>query len=301
MDVFGNAAFDVEHALSMYARSFCTIPADSIYDKDIITSLKSILDTCHIYLIGFTPKIHFVSANQKEQRLRLSFEILSKIHVLDYELPEGGSLEADGESWYVDNGSGDRLWPNDSDIQKRLGVSMGGIKFEVKYVGQAYGQGGSRNAIHRLLKHETLQKISLKGVPHGYQLTLILLAIEPNNQLITSFNPFAKNMQDGESRIQKGLSKLFHTTEQERISLYEAALIKYFYPEFNKEFKDSFPSTNLKILQDCYEKDFSAVIAKICIDALPFRLWSDEVEPKLYHIAKHNLHRSEDRKMFFGL
>lgn len=184
---------------------------------------------------------------------------------------------------------------------KRLAELMDPIKFEVKYVGQAYGQDGSRSAIDRLLKHETLQKIALKGVPQGYRITLLLLAIEPSNRMITSINPFAKNTQDGEARIQQGLSKFFNTTEQERISLYEAALIRYFYPEFNKEFKDSFPSTNLKILQDCHEKDFSAVVAEICIDELPFRLWSSAVNPKLYHIAKHDLHKDEDRRMFFGL
>ncbi len=99
-------------------------------------------------------------------------------------------------------------------------------------------------------------------------------------------NPYAQNTEDGPSRIRQGLDKLYNTSEAERISLYEAALIRYFYPDFNKEFKDSFPSTNLKILQDCYEKDFAAVIAEICIDELPFHLWSSSVPPKLHHLAK---------------
>ena len=285
----------------MYALSFCTIPAEGIYDKDALASLSPVLDKCHIYLIGYTPRIEFIEAEQKDQHLLLSFEILSEKHVLDYELPEGFSLRTDGDLWYVGDASGRRFWPNENELLTRLAASTDAIKFEVKYVGQAYGQDGSRNAIDRLLKHETLQKISLKGVPQGYRLTLLLLAIEPSNQLITSINPFAKNTQDGGTRIQQGLSKLFNTTEEERISLYEAALIRYFYPDFNKEFKDSFPSTNLKILRDCYEKDFSAVVAEICIDELPFRLWSSGVESKLYHIAKHDLHKNEDRRMFFGL
>lgn len=295
------AAFDIEHALGMYALSFCTIPAEGIYDKDALASLGSVLDKCHIYLIGYTPRIDFVAAEQKDQHLLLSFEILSTKHVLDYELPEGLSLRADGDLWYVGDGSRARFWPSEIEMQTRLAASTDAIKFEVKYVGQAYGQDGSRSAIDRLLKHETLQKISLKGVPQGYRLSLLLLDIDPSNQLITSINPFAKNTQDGGARIQQGLSKLYNTTEEERISLYEAALIRYFYPDFNKEFKDSFPSTNLKILRDCYDKDFSAVVAEICIDDLPFRLWSAAVEPKLYHIAKHDLHRGEDRRMFFGL
>lgn len=300
-DFFGKAAFDVEHALSMYALSFCTIPAEGIYDKEALASLGDVLNKCHIYLIGYTPRVEFVGAEQKDRKLLLSFEVLSETHVVTYELPEHLSLMADGDLWYLGDGSGSRFWPDEMEMQTRLATVIGALKFEVKYIGQAYGQAGSRNAIDRLLKHETLQKISLKGLPEGYRLTLLLLAIESNNQLITTFNPYAKNMQEGPSRIRQGLDKLFNTTEAERISLYEAALIRYFYPDFNKEFKDSFPSTALKILRDCYEKDFSAVVAEICIDDLPFRLWSSAVEPKLYHLAKHDLHKSEDRRIFFGL
>lgn len=175
------------------------------------------------------------------------------------------------------------------------------MTFEVKYVGQAYGQDGSRNAVDRLLKHETLQKIALKGVPDGHQLTLLLLAVQPENQLFTVMNPFAKNKDGSGERIKAGLEKLYNTTEIERISIYEAALIRYFYPDFNKEFKDSFPSTNLKILQDCYKKDFSAVVAEICIDDLPFQLFSGAVEQSFYHIAKHDLHQDKDRRAFFGV
>lgn len=76
-------------------------------------------------------------------------------------------------------------------------------------------------------------------------------------------------------------------------------MIRYFYPEFNKEFKDSFPSTNLKVLQDCYDKDFASVIAEISIEELPFRLCSEVVPPKTYHFAAHDLHKAEDRKAFF--
>ncbi len=44
--------------------------------------------------------------------------------------------------------------------------------------------------------------------------------------------------------------------------------------EINKEFKDSFPSTNMKCLQDCYDKDFSAIVAEFCFDEIPFLLRS---------------------------
>ncbi len=298
--MFANALFDVEHALGMYAYSYCTIPAEMIYEKESLAPMMDVIKTCHIYLIGYTPKIDFTNATQDGEKLILTFNVLNKEHEVELEIP-GLTLEEDDGVFYLKDSGGERFWPETNYIQARLSNESKSVTFEVKYIGQAYGQDGSRNAVDRLLKHETLQKIALKGIPEGYKLTLLMLAIQPNNQLITLMNPFAKNGDSGDQRIQQGLDKLHNTNEAERISLYEAALIRYFYPEYNKEFKDSFPSTNLKILQDCYSKDFGAVVAEICIDELPFVLFSKTVEPKFYHVAKHHLHKDEDRRMFFGM
>lgn len=298
---FSNALYDIEHALGMYALSFSTIPAKAIYDKEELAPLMSVIDSCHIYLIGYTPCIELVDANDDDGKLNLQLIVAGNEYTLSYNLQDDMSLKHEGDLHYLEDGSGQRYRLNEYHMQVRLSAESKAVGFEVKYIGQAYGKDGSRNAIDRLLKHETLQKISLKGVPDGYRLTLLMLAIQPNNQLFTVMNPFAKNTDEGSERINSGLEKLFNTTEQERIALYEASLIRYFRPEFNIEFKNSFPSTNLKILQDCYEKDFSAVIAEICIDGLPFMIFSENVEPDFYHIVKHYLHKDEDRRIFFGL
>ncbi|RQM78587.1 hypothetical protein EHZ47_00305 [Aeromonas jandaei] len=293
--------YDIEHSLGMYAIDYCTLPAEGIYDKEMLAPIMEIIKKCHIYLIGLTPIIRLTDAKQENSLLTLNYAIGNEHQIIEIDLPEGFKLISEGDKFCVENPNGERSWPADIWISKKLKDGTGLVNFEVKYIGQAYGKDGSRNAIDRLLKHETLQKISLKGVPAGYRLSLLLLAIQPNNQLLTMMNPFAKNKENGASRIKAGLDKLFGTTEQERITLYEASLIRYFFPEFNKEFKDSFPSTNLKVLQDCYDKDFSGVVAEICIDELPFKLFSSHVEAKAHHIAKHDLHKDETRQMFFGL
>lgn len=297
--VLGRALNDVEHAIGMYAYSYCTMPAEAIYDKAILQSMKDIIKTCHIYCIGYTPIVDFVGANQEGDELKIILKVSGEEYVVTCPIPGLTYKLVDGYS-FLENATGERFWPDMENVQARLSNESKAVTFKVKYIGQAYGQAGSRNAIDRLLKHETLQKIALKGVPPGHNLTLLLLSIQPNNQLITMMNPFAKNGDSGDARIQQGLDKAQNTTEAEKISLYEAALIRYFYPEFNTEFKDSFPSTNLKILQDCYDKDFGAVVAEICIDELPFMLFSERIPPKFHHVAKHNLHKDEDRKMFFG-
>jgi hypothetical protein len=117
---------------------------------------------------------------------------------------------------------------------------------------------------------------------------------------LTTFNSFAHDLSHGKERIRHGIDKLYGTTEKERVALYEASLIRYFQPRYNKEFKDSFPSTDMKVLKDCYEKDFSSIIAEISFDDLPWDLKSEQVPAAQSHIAKHSLHTAEERSMFFS-
>lgn len=291
--------FEVEHALSMYAFSYAVLPACSIYEKKMLEPLEGLLRKCHIYFIGLVPKVSIEGAHQEGRTLKVPMKVLDQHAVISVGIPAdlefstaSGLLirKSDGLEQEIDRG-----W-----LIRQLCEKIP-IDFEVIYIGQAYGKDGNRSAIDRLLKHETLQKISLQGVPEDYTLTLLLLEVIPNNRLVTVFNPHAKNSDDDGSRTKAGLDKLFGTTAHERISLYEAAMIRYFRPRFNVEFKDSFPSTNLAVLRDCYEKDFSAVVAEIVFDDLPWRLKSDFVAPAFSHLVRHDLHEAAERAMFFSI
>jgi hypothetical protein len=68
----------------------------------------------------------------------------------------------------------------------------------------------------------------------------------------------------------------------------------------DREFIDSFPSTNLKILQDCYDKDFAAVSAEINFEPPPLTLYSESVAASSRHLAYFDLHDDAARKVFFG-
>lgn len=297
----GGYKFGVEHALDLYASSFVNLPADYIYEKEILAQFKKVIENCHIYFIGYEPRIDFTGAKQVGDTMVLDFLVANVERQLKIgPMPEDVKFVLEDGLHYFLKPSGERFWFDDSEIVKMLNSQSACLQFEVKYIGQAYGKNGSRNALDRLTKHETLQKISLKGVPDGYKLSLLLFEVEPSNRLITAFTPNAQVTGNESERIKAGLNKLHATSEAEQVSLFEAAMIKYFSPEYNKEFKSSFPSTNLKLLQDCYDKDISAVIAQICIDELPYKLFSQSVEPKQYHISKHDLQKDSERKVFFG-
>ncbi len=298
----GGYKFGVEHALDIYASSFVHMPAEFIYEKNILAQFQEVIETCHIYIIGYEPRVNFTGAEQVDDYMVLDFLVAGVKRQLQFgPIPEGVRFVNEDGLYYMENQEEERFWFQENELVKMLSSQPEGIHFKVKYIGQAYGKNGSRNALDRLTKHETLQKISIKGVPEGYKLSLLLLEVEPGNSLVTAFTPNAKQPADDSQRIKAGLDKLYGTTGAEQVSLFEAAMIKYFLPEYNKEFKDSFPSTNLKILQDCYEKDISAVFAQICIDELPYKLFSEAVEPKIHHISKYNLHNDSERKVFFGV
>ena len=93
-------------------------------------------------------------------------------YVIESDIPDGLTLEQEGDLLYFQNDKGERFWPDDSLIHQNLKHQSNAANFVVKYIGQAYGKEGSRNAIDRLLKHETLQKISLKGIPDVYNFSI---------------------------------------------------------------------------------------------------------------------------------
>lgn len=298
--MFTGKKFDIEHALSMFATSYVQMPAWGIYEKEVVAEFKTRIDSCHVYIIGTLPAVELVDDREEENRLVIGLTVSGARHELSWPIPEGAKLTETKQGRFLEKDG--LVWaPSEHDMMRRLNDEQEAISFEVLYVGQAYGKEGSRNALDRLLKHETLQKISVKGIPADRRLTLLMLEIEPGNRMITVMNPWAENKKDGQKRIAAGLDKLFDTSDAERVTLYEASLIRYFQPPFNKEVKDSLPSTNLKVLADCYEKDFAGLISEICIDELPFKLTSGTVAPTQYHTAKFDLHKDDDRRMFFSL
>lgn len=291
--------FDVEHALLMYAHSFVILPAVGIYDTERLKEFDDITKKCHIYIIGETPTIALDDVRQEGRSAKFRVTVGSEAVELNFELPKGANVIQENDRFRFMSPAGREFAIDDLEIATAVRRKTP-VQFNVLYIGQAFGSAGERSALDRLKKHETLQKIALNGISQKSSLTLLLLEIVPATGLVTIMNPFAQNQKSGNERIRAGIDKLFGTTEKERVALYEASLIRYFQPRYNKEFKDSFPSTNMKVLKDCYSKDFAAVVAEINFDNLPWDLKSELVPSKSAHIATHNLHTKEERSIFFS-
>lgn len=297
-DQMSKMRFDTENVLNLFAEANIILDAQQLYDDEFHKQYAAAAEDHHIYMIGFTPLIKFEGATQQDDVGFFKYTIDDVVYELPIELPAGAFVKNDNGT-YILLPDGRKVFPSSKTIEMALSARYGGLDFHVLYVGQSYGKDGSRNALVRLEKHETLQKIAINGIPEGKRLSILLVKIMQGTRVITYFNPFAKEKDVNGDRLDMGFDKLYGTNEAERTTLYEASFIRYFQPKYNKIFRDSFPSTNMKTLADCYEKDIQSIAAEFNFDDFGFHLCSEAVPKSQYHVASHNLHAAEDRKFFF--
>jgi hypothetical protein len=116
------------------------------------------------------------------------------------------------------------------------------LDLEVLYVGQAYGRDGKRTATERLKSHATLQGIYAEAIKNSpdQEVWMILSTFEA--YLLGSFDgrtkDYATSMEEDDEHISNVLRN--EISEQQKINFTEAAIIKYFQPEYNKYTKTAF-------------------------------------------------------------
>ena len=171
------------------------------------------------------------------------------------------------------------------------------LDLEVLYVGQSYGQDGSRTATERLRNHSTLQSIYAEAIKNSpdQEIWLILSTFEP--MLIGSFDGRTKNYATTIEEDSEHICEVTNTdiTEQQQVNFTEAALIRYFQPPYNKIYKNSFPDPAHSTYSECYDIDLNMVCVEVQTEDLMLRLWSEHVEPKWIHFCSFPLHSREDR------
>ena len=176
------------------------------------------------------------------------------------------------------------------------------LDLEVLYIGQAYGGDGQRTAIDRLKSHSTLQNIYAEAIRLSPDQDIWLFLCSFELIMIGSFDPrhgFEATLEEDTAHIAKVFQKPI--SEQQQINFTEAALIRYFQPEYNIIYKDTFPSPAHSTYAECYDIDLNMVSVEIQTDELGFRLWSPIIEPQWIHLFNYPLHSREDRKHMFDL
>jgi hypothetical protein len=177
------------------------------------------------------------------------------------------------------------------------------LDLEVLYIGQAYGSDGSRTAVDRLQNHSTLQGIYAEAIRNSpdQEVWMVLCSFEP--YLLASFDGRSKNyattLHQDDAHIHQVISTAI--TEQQEINFTEAALIKYFQPEYNKVYKDSFPNPAHSTYSECYDVDLNMVSVEVQTEELRLKLWSEAAKPAWVHFCTFPLHSKQERQFMFDL
>jgi hypothetical protein len=88
--------------------------------------------------------------------------------------------------------------------------------------------------------------------------------------------------------------------KKQSVGMIEAALIRYFQPEYNDKFKIKFPSTKLKTLKSCYDLDISALTVELDSSEVGVFMWSSSVSISNHHTMSFDLVAPLKRASFFN-
>ncbi|QZN77673.1 hypothetical protein [Paenibacillus sp. DR312] len=136
---------------------------------------------------------------------------------------------------------------------------------EVIYIGRSFGKEGSRTALDRLPSHSTLQKIYSENRPDK-SIWLLLFSFNRNSMVFlppgintdenNGFEKWSKFMEHSFAPYSK-------VAKSQEVKFTEAALIRYFQPHYNTEFKYNFPSRDHTVYSDCYSAELDYIGVEI--------------------------------------
>ena len=271
---------------------------------------------CHIYLIGRRPRVAIIPESIQFKNGSISGEFAiqrgasSDKHKFSA-AHEFGTDELKLECPYphsefkIINAAGQQIFRSKAAfLVAILGPDFWTLlDFEVLYVGQSYGEDGDRSAPDRLQNHSTLQSIYAEAIRLSPDIEIWISLWSFEASLLASFDGITKTYGTTPEQDEKHRKNVLRIgiTEQQKISFTEAALIRYFQPEYNVAFKDTFPSPAHKTYAECYDIDLNLVSAELQTEQLRCRFWSPKVAPAWVHFAKFHLHSPEERRGMFSV
>ena len=306
----------VELALNFFSAGVLLIHPKDIGELDDPAHPQADLaKDCHIYLIAKRPRLTFVPGSihigpdKTSGRFRLvKHGVPTEVDFWLEGYPNADSVEIDGyphtRLLLVKDGSAIITLPAHTLSFLCDHVSDATIRdLEVVYTGMSYGD-GSRSAKDRLSSHSTLQQVlaELNGEDPDAEALLLMVEYKPPMVILSI---------DGRTKFpdsvpERNVGADFMRTEQSitedlRIALIEAGLIRYFQPHYNDKYKNRFPSPTHKILEEVYAIDFGALIVELNTEDINVRLFSATRPAGFHHLASVDLHDPAVRASFFNI
>jgi hypothetical protein len=284
----------------------------------IAKSAKAIaeLAEAHVYFVCQRPRVRLVKGGtRKSDGIPFTVNITDKGGTLTKEFlipdkslqPEVTAIEPEKNGAYMVVTDGQRDITPMMPLEGLLPFAGGQLpelaNLEVVYVGQAFGEDGSRTAIDRLPSHSTLQQV-LADLAHvsWWKEPVLLLFTYDAPQFIMKLDGQGSPEITGDEDLAHYMSiRTEPLSDAQAISIAEASLIRYFQPHYNTHFKGNYPTSELRHLQDAYRLDYNAIITEIDTEDLYFNTFSKIRLPAEHHIAQFDLHDPKERMSFFEI
>jgi hypothetical protein len=315
--------FDFEGALFLYPDRVGWLRANELYDifEGMHPEDRSSINSTDLYFICKKPRLRIVEDSLffKNNSLHIGFELSLKeglkqqfLVINNYPLSEPLFHINQSNNSRVNHNQGTGTMP----IEWLLYYLMDGINaqdpslwfkqfeykyvnnFEVLYIGKSFIKDG-RSAFDRVKKHEKLQEIMSNILTNDPYNEVFVMFIEMSEAKVIFASKEKNYSQNVECTQLKELTHRANIPKEQLLSIAEACLIRYFEPEYNKNLKENFPSSDLKLLKECYDYDFSTIVTEIGTEYIRCNTYSKKISPSNRHIARFDLNNGEERPNIF--
>lgn len=264
----------------------------------------------HVYMINKIKRLSFVensiniTDSHVEVQIKHGVTLTNKVETIKIPLHENMvdyELESDKLLIMKDGYGGgiklDILWLYTAFFTKNL-------ECEVLYVGQAYGKLGNRDALKRLKSHETLQKVMADILYEdiNYEIAITLWEFTP--RLLTSMDGrkgFQVTDKEDKEHFHKVLSAPPLYLDSQIINVTEAAIINYFKPKYNENFKNNFPDVGHKGYKFYYDYDYNAITVELDPSCVNIKIHTEHTGYSQFSPIEYLLNSEEKRKSMFVL
>ncbi|MDZ5608099.1 SEC-C domain-containing protein [Bacillus pseudomycoides] len=264
----------------------------------------------HIYMINKIKRLSFVENSIKvldthvEVQIKHGVTLIDKIETIMIPLHKNFvGYEFEGNKIFLmKDGYGGGLKVDILNLY--IAYSTEPLKCEILYIGQSYGKKGNRDALIRLKSHETLQKVMADISFEDINSEIAITLWEFTPLLLTSMdgrNDFLVTDTEDKKHFTKVLSPPPISIDNQIINVTEAALINYFKPKYNTNFKNNFPDVKHQGYTYYYSYDYNAIAVELDPSCLNIEIYSAHTKYSQFSPIEYLLNSEEKRKSMFVL
>ena len=313
-----NAKYSIEPSLSFCCKQLVTIPPKYLTSDDNIDFFKN--SNFHHYMIVKSPRVFFKEITIEGTDLNYTF--ISKFKGKDfiYQITLEDQLDNNIKPIFKYNTTKTfvQIYDDSENLISEVDANLLFQKlcidtfipeeylpeWEILYIGKAYGQNGERTSLTRLKSHSTLQRILAEHFDNSSfeEIKIIALEFEKDTTFLniqgflngdTPQIDIEKSFKHIEDIKKKGVSEL------QKVNMIEAAMIKWFEPEYNDQLKNDFSNKELKSISEAYDLDLNNLLFSITTFNNGFKLYSKKREASMFHIGHIPLQSHDKRKDIF--